>query len=216
MPWKKIPKNIFRDSKFALLENLYNSRGAAGIGFLIIRINFMQIIEKYEFIHNVFIDSCVFNENISEEEQKACLKILEWSKESIVGLHLPASVKKELEHKNTPSWVKEFVMECVIICKTDLTKEEQRRLKNIEDIVIGNGKRENYKSDAMHAFMSDKYGKYFITLDNRLIKKRETIETSSTGIKICRPSEFVEILENNKKEWEKSVEWRNRQGLRRI
>ena len=54
---------------------------------------------------------------------------------------------------------------------------------------------------------------YFVTADNGYIVKRKEIESILLGMKIYKPLEFVTIVENDEKEWEKSMEWRRQKGL---
>ena len=154
--------------------------------------------DKYRFIHNVFLDSCAFDPKIPEE-QRASFQILKWAEDMTVVPIIPHSVIKELEHPNTPKGVKAVAMQFVYTYKVSLTPEQRKQLQAIESIVIGKGDRANYKNDAMHIFIADDSGRYFITTENRLIRKKDEIKRVSTGLEICKPTEFVEIVENDRK-----------------
>lgn len=153
--------------------------------------------KEYEFVHNVFLDSCVFNLG-NTAEADACSQIFKWAEESIIVPILAHSVLDELNHPNTPRWMKELAMQFVSTREMSLTLDQQKQLKKIESIIIGQGKYETYCNDALHVFISDDSGKYFITADDRLLKKREEIKLTSTGIVICKPTELVEIVNTDR------------------
>lgn len=155
-------------------------------------------MKDYQFIHNIFLDSCGFDPS-DQIEQDASFKILEWAEQDVVSLILSDSVLEEIRNFNTPSWIQEIAGRFVITLRTDLTPEEQIRKKAIEAVVIGTGQDANHKQDALHIFMADKWGKYFITTDNRLLKRRERIKQVSTGLMICKPIEFINIVMNDLK-----------------
>ncbi len=49
------------------------------------------------------------------------------------------------------------------------------------------------KKDAEHVFYAGKHGGYFITTDERIIKKKQELE-SICGAIIVKPTEFIEIF----------------------
>ena len=51
-----------------------------------------------------------------------------------------------------------------------LTPTERTRLSRIQAILAGNGKPVNVADDARHLFEAQKYGSYFVTTDERLLK----------------------------------------------
>lgn len=51
------------------------------------------------------------------------------------------------------------------------------------------------KQDSEHIFESAKYGGYFITTDERILKHREILSAVCMA-KIVKPSEFLEIFYN--------------------
>jgi hypothetical protein len=76
-----------------------------------------------------------------------------------------------------------------------LTPGEKSRLTKIHNILTGNGKPQNVADDARHVFEAQKYGSYFVTTDERLLKRADEIRTEC-GVDILRPSQFLELVHN--------------------
>ena len=162
------------------------------------------MVAAYEFIHNFMLDSCSFDTN-DPREQQACTKIFEWEEKGIVVPIVPHSVMKEIDHPNTPSWKKKKAHELVSTVDLGLTQEKNKKLQALKEIITDN--------DALHVLIAQDSAAYFVTADNRYIVKKQEIEQILLGIKICKPSEFVRIVENDNKQWQKSMEWRKQQDL---
>lgn len=158
--------------------------------------------KEYKFKHNVLFDSCAFNPS-DPFEQKATFHILKWVEESVVIPEVSNSVLKEIEHASTPTWVRETALRFISTRHLTLNPKQTEILKRIKDIIIGDARTETYENDALHIFIADDLAEYFITTDERLLKRKNEVKKVSTGIKICKPSEFVQIVEDDKKLWEK-------------
>ena len=102
---------------------------------------------------------------------------------------------KEIEHPKTPVWVKQEALSRIHTIETNLTPQELAIKQKIHAILSGNGKPERMIKDAEHVFESHKYGGYFVTNDNRIVKKREEISKISNAL-IVKPTELLESLED--------------------
>jgi len=167
---------------------------------------------KYEFIHNVALDSCSFDASDPVEE-KACAQILKLVEDRVVIPTIPHSVMKEIDHPNTPVWKKKKAGEMVFTYDLGLNPEQKSRLESLKKIIAGKGKSEKFESDALHILIAEDSQEYFITADNRLIAKRKEIESFLPGVRICKPSEFIKIIEEDKTQYVKRQEWRRQKGL---
>ena len=143
------------------------------------------------FICNILVDSCAFDPD-DENEAKASGALFNNNRLNIIIAH---SNMKEIEHPKTPGWVKQEAMTRIYTIKTCLTPHEVAIKQKIHAILTGNGKPEKMVKDAGHVFESHKYGGYFVTNDNRILKKREEISSISNA-RIVRPTELLESLEN--------------------
>jgi len=146
-------------------------------------------------IVNNFIDSCAFDPNENYDEAAASDEIFHLYKEGKFQLLITHSVQKEIDHPNTPSWVKLEASNMIYTLDTDITDQERVLQTKILDILAGNGKREKMQSDALHISIASKHGGYFITTDNRILKKAPDLH------KICqttifKPTEFLNVYKN--------------------
>ena len=77
-----------------------------------------------------------------------------------------------------------------------LTPAERNRGSGIQAILAGNGRPENVADDAHHVFEAQKHGSYFITRDERLLKRAVAIKTECS-VDILRPSQFLALVHNH-------------------
>ncbi|MBW1644399.1 MAG: hypothetical protein JRJ76_16345 [Deltaproteobacteria bacterium] len=75
-----------------------------------------------------------------------------------VLIQIAHSTQKEIDHPNTPDWVKRQALNLIYTIPVHLTDSELRKLREIEAILAGNGKVENILHDAKHVFEAQKYG----------------------------------------------------------
>lgn len=111
-------------------------------------------------------------------------------------LQIAHSTQKEMDHPNTPQWVKQQAGGLVYTLEVELTPSERDLLANIEKILAGNGKIESIKQDAMHVFEANKYGYYFITTDNRILSRSGMIR-KICHVVILKPSEFLVLVKRH-------------------
>lgn len=143
-------------------------------------------------IVNNFIDSCAFDPKY-EPEASASVEIFQLSEKEGFGLQIAHSTQKEIEHPNTPGWVKTLAGGLIYSVNVQLTQNEKNLLNDIEAILAGSGKIENIKQDAWHIFEAGKYGHYFITTDKRILSRADTLR-ERTGVNVLLPSEFLASL----------------------
>jgi len=142
---------------------------------------------------NIFLDSCAFDPK-SEPEAGASLEIFEGSRNDRIGaLTIAHSTLKEVEHPNTPDWVKRESLTMIRSLDVDLTTQERKNQEQILDVLAGNGGRDKMRQDATNVCEASKYGAYFITTDERVLKRREEL-ARICGAVIVRPTEFLGVL----------------------
>lgn len=143
-------------------------------------------------ITNIFLDSCAFDPKYAPED-KAALNLFRRYKNCDLLLQIAHSTQKEIEHPNTPSWVKQEAKGLIYTIESSLTDSERNLKAKIIKTLAGNGKPENVSQDAQHVFEAAKYGSYFVTTDQRILKKNSEL-CSACGLDTVKPSELVEIL----------------------
>jgi len=148
------------------------------------------------YVHcHVFLDSCAFDPKDLKEE-RAIQELFKMRDEEKITLFIAHSTEKEIKHPNTPGKVKRDSLKMIYTVQVNLTSEEEEKLKKIEKILAGDGRVENIKSDASHLFECQKYGWIFVTLDNRVLKKKDQIR-KFLNVNIYRPSKLLSILNRN-------------------
>ena len=135
---------------------------------------------------NIFVDSCAFDPKYDPED-KASETLFNNDRLNLIIAH---SNMKEIEHPNTPNWVKKKALSRIQTIETHLTPKENSIRNNIHAILTGNGNPEKMEQDAYHVFESHKYGSYFVTTDNRILDKRDKISKVSNAC-ILKPSELL-------------------------
>jgi hypothetical protein len=143
-------------------------------------------------ISNIFLDSCSFDPKYSPEDQASHEIFQLHNTDELRGLDIAHSTMKEIEHPNTPDWVKKLAEDLVYSIQTRLTDKELQQKAQILRVLAGNGKVEKIIEDANHVFEASKYVGYFITADKRILKKRDELRKICSAI-IVKPSEFLKI-----------------------
>lgn len=142
---------------------------------------------------NVFLDSCAFDPKYAPENVAAEM-LFRRSENSDLLLHIAHSTQKEIEHPNTPTWVKQRANSVVYTIETTLVESERKLRAQILRILAGNGKPENVSQDTQHVFEAAKYGSYFVTTDERILKKKSEL-CAACDVDIVKPSELAKILQ---------------------
>jgi len=144
-------------------------------------------------ITNVFIDSCAFDPKY-EPEDSASVEIFRIFKEGEdLSIQISHSTQKEIEHPNTPEWVKAEAGNLIYTIEVQLTANEVNILREIEAILAGDGMVKNILQDARHIFEAQKYGSYFITTDSRILNRANELRAAYTVI-ILKPREFLSLV----------------------
>ena len=143
-------------------------------------------------ITNNFLDSCAFDPKHAPEDE-AATELFRLHEAGELPLQIAHSTQKEIEHPNTPAWVKAEANNLIYTVGVQLTPNEVTCLRGIEAILAGNGKVQNIAQDARHVFEAQKYGSYFITTDKRILKRADALK-ECCGVMINTPSQFLAFL----------------------
>jgi hypothetical protein len=145
-------------------------------------------------ITNVFLDSCAFDPKYHPEDS-ASVELHQMFERGKLILHIAHSNQKEIEHPNTPTWVKREANKFIFTYEVQLTIDEIRKKKTILQILTGDGDPESMRADAEHVFEASKYGTYFVTTDSRILKKKGELY-NVCGIMVLKPSEIMDIIQS--------------------
>jgi predicted nucleic acid-binding protein len=142
---------------------------------------------------NIFIDSCAFDPKYAPEHGSA-KRLLQMSDDSEINLTIAHSTMKELEHPNVPLTVKRQANARIFTLGVQLTPDELKLKEEILRVLAGNGKRENVIQDAEHIFEAQKYGKFFVTADRGILKRKSQLG-QLCGVVVLLPSEMLRRIE---------------------
>lgn len=145
-------------------------------------------------IRNNFMDSCAFDPKY-EPETSAANEIFKLFEKEHFLLQIAHSTQKELDHPNTPNWVKAKAAGLNYTLDVNLTASERLLLNDIRTILAGEGKIENILGDAQHVFETQKYGHYFITTDKRILSRAKALQ-DCCGVVVVPPSDFLAIAKH--------------------
>lgn len=143
-------------------------------------------------ITNTLLDSCAFNPPNSAEQQ-AAEELFQLHREDDLDIAIAHTAKREIEHPNTPQWVKREASAKIFSLQVQLTQQEQLMKTELHALIAGNGKAEKYAPDAEHIFEAQKYGSYFVTADGRLLDKATEVH-ALCGVVIMLPSAFLRLV----------------------
>lgn len=145
------------------------------------------------FYNPVYFDSCAFDGG-SEQEQAASIEARTLFTENGGDIKIVHSVKKEIEFPNTPQWVKDEANELINTIETQQTENEDEELREVQRIIVGNGILKAREADCMHVAQAVKYGRFFVTTDNGILKHSTEILDRFSSLFIIKPSEFLNIV----------------------
>ncbi len=124
-------------------------------------------------------------------------KIFSLHEKGELNLVVAHSNLKEIEHPNTPLEIKRLARSQLFSCETELNERQRLEAKIILDILAGNGDRIKMTSDANHVLEAHRHNAYFVTADERILKRRVDLKRVSRA-NIVKPSELIGLIEEFK------------------
>jgi hypothetical protein len=115
-----------------------------------------------------------------------------------IQLIIPHSVRAELLSDKTPAEVRAVTNDFNFTEPVGLTPGELIQRDRLLQRARGNAKLKNIAADLSHVAEAAKYGGYFITLDERLLK-RAAIISDVIGVEVVTPELFLKRVAEAKK-----------------
>ena len=143
-------------------------------------------------ITNALLDSCAFDP-ADREEEAAAHELFRLHREKSLNLVIAHSTKREIDHPNTPAWVKSEASAKIYSLQVALTPQERAMRDRLRVLITGNGKAQKYEADSEHIFEAQKYGSYFVTTDRRLLDKAPEV-CALCGVVVLSPSAFLHLV----------------------
>jgi hypothetical protein len=124
-------------------------------------------------------------------------RLLALSSARSIRLFVPKRVRAEIEHPQTPSHVKEVGLSQIFTIGVELNSDEQRRKRIITAELQGNAKPGKHEADADHLFEAAKYGGFFITEDERILKRAGRLsEALPPSLCVVTLADFLGIFDD--------------------
>ncbi len=147
-------------------------------------------------ICNVAIDANALNRDGSDHD-KLVDRLLALRDAGTIRLLLPKRVREEILDPRTPGCIQQATAGEIFTIPVGMSSDEQRRKQIITAELQGNANPGKHEADADHLFEVAKYGGYFITHDDRILKRagrlREVLPPSLTVVKL---SDFLVIFDD--------------------
>jgi hypothetical protein len=124
-------------------------------------------------------------------------RILELDRTGQINLIAPHGVRREAADPRTPPGVSEAVLSKIYTIPTGLTAQEQDTRARIEAALQGNSKPGKHAADAQHLAEAAKYCGYFITHDDRVLKRSKGLrDVLPPSLNVVTLAQFLEIFDN--------------------
>ncbi len=145
------------------------------------------------------VDAHFFDDSIDAKERAAADVLISLAEENVLSIAVPYSVRKELDHPNTPLNTRQCASRLPFTYDTGLGRAD--RLALAKQIMRGNALSGRHDADASHVYDAVVWqAGYFVTCDTRVHKKAAELAAAFEDVWIVSPSRLLEIL----REWEDS------------
>jgi len=108
---------------------------------------------------------------------------------------IPHSVWVELDRPQTPENVRKILPKFIKTMPVALNPQEIERMLTLFQVAAGNAQSKNIISDLQHVAESAKYGNYLITVDKRLLNRKDKVREVFPGLTVIEPIEALQTLE---------------------
>lgn len=139
------------------------------------------------------MDAHIFDDNGDAKTSAAVDQLLALATETKLSVLLPYSVKSEIEHQKTPQSVKRRASCLNYTMPVTLTPNEELTHRSVRALMKGNATSGKHDADAFHLVEASKYGRFFVTLDNRILKKKLEIQCLLPSLWIVTPIELIKL-----------------------
>jgi predicted nucleic acid-binding protein len=131
------------------------------------------------------IDANALNRDGSRHDELV-EQLLDLDRAGTINLIVPHGVRREIEDPRTPKQVSEPALSSIFTIPTTLTSQERDARKGIEAVLQGNARPGKHAADAQHLAEAAKYCGYFITHDERILKR-------SHGLRLVLPPSLTVV-----------------------
>lgn len=123
-------------------------------------------------------------------------RLLSLAADAKIRLIVPKGVRHEMLDPRTPAVVRNTGLSQIFTYSVDLNSQERRERRIIEAELQGNATPGKHTEDADHLFEASKYCTYFITHDERILRKSEKLQkVLPTSLQVVTLIKFLEVYD---------------------
>jgi hypothetical protein len=124
-------------------------------------------------------------------------RVIELERTGQINLIAPHGVRREAEDPRTPDLVGDAILSKIFTIPTSLTPQERNTRSRIEATVQGSARPGKHAADAQHLAEAAKYCGYFITHDDRVLKRSKGLrDTLPPSLNVVTLAQFLEIFDD--------------------
>lgn len=148
-------------------------------------------------IGNIFIDANAIDKPAGDADRARDVdRLLQLWGDEHIRLHLPRGVRVEILNPQTPQAVRDATMGAIFTLPVGLTAEERRQRAEIKAVLKGNALSDKHDADADHLAEAAKYGTYFITHDDRVLKLSGRLRDAlGPALRVVTLADFLAIYD---------------------
>jgi predicted nucleic acid-binding protein len=142
----------------------------------------------------VRVDANFFHDDIAPDERLAANRLIELAEASELSIVIPHTVRSELDHPNTAAATRARAARLVHTLDTGMGNRVRLRL--VQGVMQGNAQPGKHHKDAAHLYDSALWHcGYFVTCDERILKKQAELRAVVPDLWVVRPTEMIAIYE---------------------
>lgn len=124
-------------------------------------------------------------------------RLLELDRTGRINLIAPHGVRLEAQNPKTPHAVRESITSKIFTIPTGLTSGESSTRRKVEAALQGNARPGKHSADAEHLAEAAKYCGYFITHDERILKKSHGLSALlPPSLNVVTLANFLQIFDD--------------------
>lgn len=145
---------------------------------------------------NIAIDANALDTPVDQPHRTALVaRLADLVHDGELTVTIPHSVMAEIGNPATPQAVKRLAAQQLYTIPVQLTSEERRFRGAIEKALQGNAKPGSHAADAAHLTEAAKYSIYFITYDDRILKRANGLDILPPSLTVVTLDAFFEIFD---------------------
>jgi hypothetical protein len=141
------------------------------------------------------VDAHFFHDDIAPREREAADRLIELAESMLVSMAIPHTVRAELDHPNTPPEAR--LRASRLSYTMDTGEGDRARLNRAKAVMQGNAQPGKHHKDAAHLYdVALWHCSYFVTCDERILRKQAELREAVGDLWVVRPTELLAIYDD--------------------